>query len=200
MPYGFIYLIENDVNAKLYVGQTTDLHKRERIHLSANSDSPILRNAIKKHGREHFDLVLLEACKSLEELNSREIFWIDRLNTVSPGGYNLRYGGLGGKHSEATKRKISQTHLAKGSRPPSEKGAAAWKGQHHTREAKNKISKSHRGEKNPNFGKFGKDHPRFGVSQSEKQKEATRKSWTGRKHTKESIQKMRESHRKRRIV
>lgn len=56
---GKIYVIENSVNNKLYVGQTTQLvEDRFKQHLkSSNSNSnnkQLIHKAICKHGKENF--------------------------------------------------------------------------------------------------------------------------------------------------
>lgn len=107
-PYGFIYVIENLINGKVYIGQTTNPDKRWSKHCSEKSHCYAIYNAIQKHGKENFDFVILESCVSAEELNSREKFWIDYSNCISPSGYNLKTGGgSSGKCSEETKRRIS---------------------------------------------------------------------------------------------
>ena len=58
-PYGFIYLIENDINDKLYIGRTLDLRKRKAAHFSESSRTWAIKAAIKKYGPEHFDFVIL---------------------------------------------------------------------------------------------------------------------------------------------
>lgn len=57
----------------------------------------VLRNAIKKYGISNFKREIIEECYSKEELNSREIFWIDYYNaTKSKIFYNISIGGDGG--------------------------------------------------------------------------------------------------------
>lgn len=46
-----------------------------------------------KYGAEHFFVELLEEC-SLKELEDKEIYWIDKLNTYH-NGYNATHGGDG---------------------------------------------------------------------------------------------------------
>ena len=105
--YGRIYVIENDVNDKLYVGQTTrTLEERFKEHCYADS---AIGKAIRKYGAEHFRIRTLEECYSREQLNEREIFWIAELNSKAPHGYNLNGGGKGGVNpSEETRAKNSQ--------------------------------------------------------------------------------------------
>lgn len=108
--YGYIYLIENDLNDKLYIGRTLDPHKREAAHFSDYSNTLAIKSAIKKYGKEHFDFVILEACVSEEDLNNREKYWIVTLNTLSPFGYNLKEGGKSGRPTEITRNRMRLAH------------------------------------------------------------------------------------------
>jgi len=110
IPYGYIYIIENDVNSKMYVGRTLDIKKRKRAHLSRSSHSWAIKAALEKYGAANFDFVLLEACFSEEELNANEAYWILELNTLAPFGYNLKEGGKSGPPTEETRNKMSLAH------------------------------------------------------------------------------------------
>lgn len=107
--YGFVYLIENSMNDKLYIGQSINPNVRRKAHFafSKKCGNSALKSAMRKYGRENFDFVLLETCSSQEELNEREIYWIYELNAVSPNGYNLTHGGDSYVPSEETRRKMS---------------------------------------------------------------------------------------------
>ena len=57
----------------------------------------LLKQAIKKYGKENFERVVLQECKTFEELSQAEIYWINFYNAVKdPDFYNLTYGGFGG--------------------------------------------------------------------------------------------------------
>jgi group I intron endonuclease len=113
-----IYCIKNKVNQKEYIGLTKrSLEQRWKQHVQESNrenswewNTP-LGNAIKKYGKNEFDVFILEYCKSEEELKQKEIQLIEeRKSLVKFGGYNLTQGGdgrLGFKLSEETKRKIS---------------------------------------------------------------------------------------------
>ena len=93
---GRIYLISNDINNKVYVGQTTQtLAKRFNGHCcyskSDRSVNMYIKRAIHKYGRNHFKIELLEEV-SLEELNNREKYWISFYDSYN-SGYNLTLGG-----------------------------------------------------------------------------------------------------------
>ena len=175
----FIYTVENLLNGKRYVGQTTNISKREESHLHGYSKCPAIKSAVNKYGRENFDFVIIERCFSQDQLNKREIYWIEELDSLAPNGYNLKKGGeCGGKLSDETKRKISINRKGKncGTENP-------MYGVKLTDAHKEKIGKSNRGktsgEKNPWFGKFGVDHPRYGVSHTEEYKKKMRERMRG---------------------
>jgi len=116
--YGTIYIIENLVNKKVYVGQTTQTIKRrfgqhtKEAKYGIKKTSPIL-NALRKYGKENFSYKKIEYCFSKNHLDEREIFWISFHKSNS---YNLRSGGSRGKHSEITKKKLSK--IKKGTKCP----------------------------------------------------------------------------------
>lgn len=100
-----VYKTTNLVNGKIYVGQTI---KDSTRYLGSGS---IMLKAIKKYGHDNFKRETLEVCNTQKELDEREIFWIDKLNSTNPEiGYNISPGGCGvGRHSLQTKEKISRT-------------------------------------------------------------------------------------------
>ena len=104
---GLIYYIRNEVNGMGYVGQTTQPgNKRYQGHLSAaRSDLPDKRKidqVISEIGEDCVHYEILESgLKSFEDLNSREEFWIQRLGTLRPDGYNMTSGGRNNFHVAA---------------------------------------------------------------------------------------------------
>ena len=92
-----IYCIENLVNGKRYVGETTySLDKRwgEHVRMSrrAFKHRPLYA-AINKYGVENFTHYVLEECE--EDVRwEREQYWIQKLNTFH-FGYNATRGGDG---------------------------------------------------------------------------------------------------------
>lgn len=105
--YGLIYKITNLINDKVYVGQTTqELKLRLKYHKS--NKNTLIGRAIRKYGWENFSVEVLEECETQEQLNEREIFWIKKLNSKNPNGYNLTDGGERNyKVVESVRRKIS---------------------------------------------------------------------------------------------
>lgn len=111
---GSIYLYINNVNGKMYVGQTTDLHKRCLEHARCKDKTCLLDLAIQKYGISNFTIKTLFCfcTTSLKHrtdlLNQKEIYWIKKLRTFVGKypeiGYNRTIGGggsCGHRHSWA---------------------------------------------------------------------------------------------------
>lgn len=100
---GYIYCIENKVNHKRYVGQTTcAIENRFIQHKSCartGSDTYLYR-AIRKYGEDNF--FIYEVSKHTSDsmnglqnlLNEFESFSIDNIGTIAPHGYNMTSGGM----------------------------------------------------------------------------------------------------------
>ena len=87
-----IYKITNIQNGRMYIGQSNNIERRFKEHQTKGAKSRILVDvAIKKHGKKNFIYEVLEECLS-EELDAREVFWIDYFNSTKKG-YNFSTGG-----------------------------------------------------------------------------------------------------------
>lgn len=96
MKLGKIYLISNEINHKLYVGQTVQsLNKRFNGHCCySKTDKSVnmyIKRAIHKYGKDKFHIELLEECP-VELMNEREKYWIKFYDSYN-NGYNLTLGG-----------------------------------------------------------------------------------------------------------
>jgi group I intron endonuclease len=88
-----IYLVTNKLNGKQYVGQTIrPLSERWRDHCRLDKNNYFHR-AIQKYGAENFDIQVIDSAESENELDEKEIFWIQKLATMFPDGYNIKPGG-----------------------------------------------------------------------------------------------------------
>jgi group I intron endonuclease len=145
-----VYLLTNKVNGKIYVGQSwlEPLSKRMGRDGCNYNNSICLYYAIQKYGCENFEYTILEEImpKDASEEANQEVQ--DKINQLEDEyiikydsrnleiGYNLKAGGRGGKHSEESKKKISES--LKGDKSP-------WFGKHLSDEAKRKISEANTG-------------------------------------------------------
>lgn len=110
--YGIIYKITNKVNGMCYVGQTTyTLEDRWRLHYSKGSCCSVLKEAISNFGKEAFSIEQIDIGNNREDLNSKEIYWIKKLNTRQPNGYNIDKGGYSIVHNDEARKKMSENHV-----------------------------------------------------------------------------------------
>ena len=94
---GYIYKIINNINDKVYIGQTQrSIQERWKEHLKESNSTrvnhPIYR-AMRKYGNEHFNIVEIEQIDN-DLLNQREQYWIEQYNSYN-NGYNATLGGDG---------------------------------------------------------------------------------------------------------
>lgn len=96
---GCIYIIRNNVNDMVYIGQT--IHSAEhrfKDHLrdAYSGVNRKLYNAMRELGIENFYVETLVECND-SELNDEEIYYIDKYNSFIDG-YNSTIGGSTGSH------------------------------------------------------------------------------------------------------
>jgi len=130
----YVYKLTNIIDGKSYIGQTTRTVEERvlehfKYHLKPDRGCRKLSFAIKKYGVENFKIETIDTADSLEDLNNKEIYWIEYYNSMK-NGYNLSSGGngrgsfisdetrkllskagKGRKHSADQKRKIREAHL-----------------------------------------------------------------------------------------
>jgi group I intron endonuclease len=95
-----IYKSTNKITGKIYIGQTTHtLDKRIKGHIKeskVDSNRPFM-SSINEYGINNFVFEIIDSSDNLDELNDKEIYWINFYNSVSPNGYNVTGGGQGKK-------------------------------------------------------------------------------------------------------
>lgn len=107
--YGFIYVTTNHINGKKYIGQRKyDKQGKWKEYLGSGI---ILSRAIKKYGKENFSKQIIEECKTKEELNLKEKYWINHFDAVnSDNFYNIADGGDGGNTLSGYTEKQLEEH------------------------------------------------------------------------------------------
>lgn len=91
-------------NNKVYIGQTINLKRRLYNYLSKNNKSNhFVKKAILKYTLNNVNFEVLEICNSEHFLNEREVYYISLYKSYDKMlGYNLDYGGKGGKPTPQT--------------------------------------------------------------------------------------------------
>lgn len=170
-----VYLITNKINGKRYIGQTIQtLNKRWYNHChvgKSNKGMPVV-NAIKKYEKENFEIKILSKCKTVEEMNHREAYYIKLLNTRYPSGYNVLSGGSNSLHTEESKKKIADAQTGsknhnfgkKASKETKEKQSKGRLGVKRSKEICKACSERVSGDKHPMFGKHHREESKKKMS------------------------------------
>lgn len=96
--FGTIYKIVNTVNNKIYVGQTINSLKvrfRQHRKFALHPDKypyPLYR-AMSLYGRDMFQIIPIEQNIPKERLDEKEKYYIEKLCSLVPNGYNISAGG-----------------------------------------------------------------------------------------------------------
>ena len=112
--YGFLYITENLINNKKYLGFCNYSKTNWKTYLGSGK---VLKLAIRKYGKSNFKRTIIFEGRTKEELSKKEIEFIRLYECVqSPEWYNLSEGGyttrgfFGKKHSQETKNKMKQNY------------------------------------------------------------------------------------------
>jgi group I intron endonuclease len=130
-----IYGIKNKKTNKIYVGQSKNIQKRWKTHMTELKNekhrNKHLLNSFKIHGEDCFEFLVLEECEELE-LDAKEEEWINKFPKELVYNQNMHIVDLRGKNNPF----YGKTHNEN-----SKKKMSIWK------------RENFKGDKNPNFGK-----------------------------------------------
>ena len=185
-----IYKIENKINGKIYIGQTTkEVGKRITTHLKINK-YPI-QKALNKHSLDSFIISVIDKAINQNDLDEKEKYWIRFYGCRAPKGYNCTDGGdgvrgykateeerkrnsqvhIGKKASEATKQKMRMAQIGKRiSDEQKRKLSIAMTGKHFSEEHRRKLSILKTGKNHPNYGKHLSEETRRKIGTANSQK------------------------------
>ena len=114
---GCIYRILCKTNGKSYIGQyrldNPKLRYNRHLKDAKSGSQCTIHEAIRKYGEEQFELITLCICQTPEELNKKEIEYIEQYDTmINKNGYNMVPGGKGRApnfhHKEEHREKMSK--------------------------------------------------------------------------------------------
>lgn len=201
--YGYIYITTNKINNKKYIGK-----KHSNVFIESYLGSgKILKQAIKKYGKDNFVCEIIDTADSLDELNAKEKYYIKLYDARnSDDYYNISSGGdcgpggpmfKGHRHSDETKRKMSlnkqgnkngnygnhwnQSDELKELHSKLSFGINnGMYGKHHSKITKQKISASNKGKIAWNKGLSGEKSHMYGKHHSKETKKKMSKQMKGR--------------------
>jgi len=151
-----LYLTTNIINGKQYIGShLTDNPEDEYI-----GSGKLIKNAIKKYGKENFRREILKECETIEEARKLEESSIKKYNTLYPCGYNLHPEGGNMKDDnlpEYHKKRIGDALRGKKRDPKIGRKIRKIRIKNDSyklsNEHKEKLRVANIGENNPNWGK-----------------------------------------------
>ena len=155
-----IYKITNNINQKVYIGQTIKpIEKRFKEHCKQSSCCIFLKNAINKYGKNNFKIELIDTTDNDINSDLLEQKYIELYNSTNKEfGYNISLGGRptmrGRKHTNETKEKISKAN----------------KGKKASEELRKQLSEMLNGENHPNWNKHLSEETKSKISNSNKGK------------------------------
>ena len=105
-----IYKITNTTNSKIYIGQTVQVNPKMRwyAHLAdaRRGKKSYLYDSIRKYGKESFVWEIIDRAVSIEELNSKEEYWLNYYRNQGITVYNNREAGGNKTHSPESIEKM----------------------------------------------------------------------------------------------
>ena len=161
-----IYKITNNINGKVYIGQSINIKERWNDHIKSlnrkDSHSILLQRAWNKYKQENFSFEILELC-SENELDNVEVKYIEFYDSIN-NGYNIEPGGNKNKRlSDETKKKIGDAN----------------RGRCHSEETRQKMSESRIGKNNGMYGKHHSEESKKKMSDAAKNRPGHRPSDEG---------------------
>ena len=173
--YFLIYKTINKINGKCYVGS----HKTENLDDGYFGSGKYLKAAIKKHGLENFVREILFQFDNSEDMYAKEAEIVNEDFLMNENTYNLKVGGFGG-FDHINKDEVSRIIKNKKARISADASILKKYGVRNPSQisfVKKKISSSLKlayssGKRIPNLADL---------------------NWSGRKHSEETLKKMRES-------
>ena len=164
-----------------YVGITTKTASRRfhrHLRVAAEGRKTPFYDWLRKHDPTDVIADELDWIEGLPELGQAEVDWISYLRREGDRLLNLSDGGLGPtgvvwteEMREAARVRSTGRKISRQSGP-----GASFYGKNHSLEQREKWSQERKGtyagSENPNFGKFGPEHPSYGHSMSEASREA----------------------------
>lgn len=154
-----IYVHENKVNGKLYIGQTSQKVERRWLNGEGYRTQSYFYNAIQKYGWNNFNHIILFENLSLDEANIIEEYLIKKYKTLDrKHGYNRKFGGENYHVNVDAKNRMSKRHANfSGKNNP-------HYGKSHSEETRKRISQT----KKEKYSK--ENHPMYGKNHSIKAK------------------------------
>lgn len=175
--FGYVYLTENLINGKCYIGQ----HKAKKFDPKYKGSGHALLAAIEKYGWDNFVCQPIAWANSKEELDELEVFYIAKTNAAySSNWYNLTVGGeCGWEYVNRSGQNLGWSYVNSNglTNTPESQAKRVQTIAERRKEAEARGEKyawyDMSGENNPMYGvhRYGEDAPMWGYHFSEESKQ-----------------------------
>jgi len=150
-----IYVITNDIDARIYIGSATSFKQRYAVHkkkiIQNEGCNPKLKNFANKYGIEHLTFSAVHACEK-DELLKVEQLYLDIFQPFDDNGFNIaRKAGspIGYKHTQEAKDKMKGRPGPRWNEEQKKHFSEMKKGKKMNDSVKEKIRESYTGKTKP---------------------------------------------------
>ena len=171
MSSNYVYVIVNKINLKLYFGSHS--WEGEGLDPSYYGSGKIIKQAVKKYGKDNFIVYPIKFYNSVEECRQAEEELLTRYDIANNiYCYNIKNAAVGWTSEDITDEIRQKLSRAMKGRTLSEEHrknlSQARKGKKHTDATKKKMSEAKKGEKHPMYNKHHTDESRQKIATSMK--------------------------------
>ena len=107
----YVYKFTHIESGRSYIGQTIQDPNRRRLEHIADSRYTTkeyhFHNALRKYGINSFTFEVIANAANLDELNLLEEHYVDHYDSIN-NGFNIRQAGGNKRHSEESKKRMSE--------------------------------------------------------------------------------------------
>lgn len=198
-----VYSHTNTKTNNCYIGWTSkSVEERWKRHVydAKQGSQYYFHRAIEKYGIENWTAKVIEICDSEIDALKAESKWIKFFESNNPDhGYNSSSGGEASVPNEATRKRLSEAQRKRFTNPEERlKTSLGAKNRCKISEKTKQLMRENKlGNKNPQFGRVGKNAPHFGKTHSEKTKQIISQKKRGQKLSEEAKRKCSEASKKR---
>lgn len=176
-----VYKTTNLINGKFYIGK----HCSNVLNDDYLGSGDLLRMAIRKHGRENFVRENLFVFDSEGLMNAKEMELINVSVIRDPNCYNVSCGGQGGNLVLSEGHPLRETTIEK---IKNSRSSPEWRA-----EQSKKICELHKSQKVGMYGKSHSPETKQLMSKNNPYSGGNKSPMSGRKHTQQTKDKMREA-------
>ena len=181
----YTYIVTNNINGKEYEGSHS--WSGEGLDPNYYGSGTAITRAVKKYGKENFQVEVLYYYDTVEECRKDEERILTEYNVRDcPHSYNLKNSAIGMTSEDMTGEK-NPNYGKRGKDSP-------WYGKHHTDATRKKLSQAKKGEKHPMYGKRGKDSPNYGKHRTEESRKKMSQAQKGKTVSEETRKKLSQAH------